>query len=246
MKLKKRQLASAVTLATAISAVTVPASVASAAAVAPVHGTVQVWVNPSNGGAGPVNLTGAIGDAGLAVPATSLGHIVHGSNHQRGLPLLGAHQRLDSGQPHVVQQGGQLQRRSHCLQQVQLLHCCLREGPLSVCARHWCICRYFRDRRADLHICRHGSNEDRKWHLQLEREPHWPWWWLQCHLRVWYRHAAVALPRGREEQLVALPRHHLLLRSGCGLQVGRRAKRAANGLHSSPNVVGSEDSVAAG
>ncbi len=80
MKLKKRHLATAVTLATAISAVTVPASVASAATVAPVHGTVQVWVNPSNGGAGPVNLTGAIGDAGLAVPATSLGHIVHGSN----------------------------------------------------------------------------------------------------------------------------------------------------------------------
>ncbi len=80
MKVRKRHLTSAITLATAISAVIVPASVASAATAAPVHGAVQVWVNPSNGGAGTVNLTGAIGDAGIAAPANSLGHIVHGPN----------------------------------------------------------------------------------------------------------------------------------------------------------------------
>ena len=203
MKLKKRHLATAVTLATAISAVTVPASVASAATVAPVHGTVQVWVNPSNGGAGPVNLTGAIGDAGLAVPATSLGHIVHGSNTNADYRFLELTKGWILGQPHAVQQGGQ-QRRSHCLQQVQLLHCCLRERPPPVRAWHWCICRHFRDRRADLHICRHGS-QDRKRHLQLEREPHRPWWWLQCHLRVWYRHAAVARPRGRGRAIRSPP-----------------------------------------
>ena len=45
----------------------------------PVHGTVQVWVNPSNGGGGTINLTGALGDAGIAEPANSLGQIVHGS-----------------------------------------------------------------------------------------------------------------------------------------------------------------------
>jgi hypothetical protein len=79
MKLTKGHLARALTLAAATSAIAVPASVASAATVGPVHGVVQVWVSPSNGGA-PVNLTGAIGDAGLAVPTDSLGHVVHGSH----------------------------------------------------------------------------------------------------------------------------------------------------------------------
>lgn len=87
MKLTRRHLASALTLATAIYAVTAPASVASAATVAPVHGTIQVWVTPGNF-ATPVNLTGAIGDAGLAVPANSLGHTVHGSHPNADYRLL--------------------------------------------------------------------------------------------------------------------------------------------------------------
>ena len=79
VRLNGKYITGAAALVTAIGAMTLPTSVASAATMAPVHGTVQVWVNPSDGGGGTVNLTGALGDAGIAEPANSLGHIVHGS-----------------------------------------------------------------------------------------------------------------------------------------------------------------------
>jgi hypothetical protein len=53
-----------------------------------VHGTVQVWVNPGNGNGGTVNITGAIGDAGLAEPANSSGQIVRGPNNNTNYRLL--------------------------------------------------------------------------------------------------------------------------------------------------------------
>jgi hypothetical protein len=79
VRLSKRYATGAAAFVTAIGAATLSTPPASAATM-PVaaHGTVQVWVNPSNGGGGTVNLTGALGDAGLAEPANSLGHIVHG------------------------------------------------------------------------------------------------------------------------------------------------------------------------
>ncbi len=79
MRLKRKHITGTAALVTAIAAVTLPTSVASATTMTPVHGTVQVWVNPSNGGGGTINLTGALGDAGIAEPANSLGQIVHGS-----------------------------------------------------------------------------------------------------------------------------------------------------------------------
>ena len=85
MRLNRNRMTAAVALVTVVGAATFPASVASASAasattMAPVHGTVQVWVNPGNGGGGTVNLTGALGDAGVAEPANSLGQIVHGTD----------------------------------------------------------------------------------------------------------------------------------------------------------------------
>ena len=55
MRLNRNHMTAAVALITAVGAATFPASVASASAasattMAPVHGTVQVWVNPGNGG----------------------------------------------------------------------------------------------------------------------------------------------------------------------------------------------------
>ena len=82
MKLSKKYVASAAALAAAIGTLTLPAAGASAAAMmpSPVHGSVQVWVNPGNGNGGTVNLTGAIGDAGTAQPANSLGKILSGAS----------------------------------------------------------------------------------------------------------------------------------------------------------------------
>ena len=82
MRLSKKHMTAAA-LVTAIGMAALPATPASAATatatVTPVHGTIQVWVNPGNGNGGVVNITGAIGDAGVAEPANSLGQIQHGS-----------------------------------------------------------------------------------------------------------------------------------------------------------------------
>ena len=75
----RKCMTAAAAFVTAVGAVVLPTSGASATTMRAVHGTVQVWVNPGNGGGGTVNLTGAIGDAGLAEPANSLGQVVHGS-----------------------------------------------------------------------------------------------------------------------------------------------------------------------
>jgi hypothetical protein len=80
VRLSNKYMTGAAALLTAIGAATLCAPVASAATVPAVHGTIQVWVNPGNGGGGTVNLTGALGDAGIAEPANSLGQIVHGAS----------------------------------------------------------------------------------------------------------------------------------------------------------------------
>jgi hypothetical protein len=80
VRLTNKYMAGAAALVTAIGVATLPASEGSATTVAPVHGTVQVWVNPSNGGGGTINLTGALGDAGIAEPTNAHGQVVHGPN----------------------------------------------------------------------------------------------------------------------------------------------------------------------
>ncbi len=88
MRLSKMYMTGAAALVIAVGAVALPTSAVSAATMPPVHGAVQVWVNPSNGGGGTVNLTGAIGDVGIAEPANSLGQIVHGSQDNANYRLL--------------------------------------------------------------------------------------------------------------------------------------------------------------
>lgn len=88
MRLSKKYMTGAAALVTAIGAMSLPTSAASAATMPPVHGTIQVWVNPGNGGGGTVNLTGAIGDAGIAEPANALGQIVHRSQGNANYRLL--------------------------------------------------------------------------------------------------------------------------------------------------------------
>lgn len=88
MRLSNKYLPGAAALVIAIGTVISPMSGALAATVPPVHGTVQVWVNPGNGNGGTVNLTGAIGDAGTAEPANSLGQIVHGAKGNANYRLL--------------------------------------------------------------------------------------------------------------------------------------------------------------
>jgi hypothetical protein len=84
----RKCMTAAAAFVTAVGAVVLPTSGASATTMRAVHGTVQVWVNPGNGGGGTVNLTGAIGDAGLAEPANSLGQVVHGSRANAQYRLL--------------------------------------------------------------------------------------------------------------------------------------------------------------
>jgi hypothetical protein len=59
VRLTNKYMAGAAALVTAIGVATLPASEGSATTVAPVHGTVEVWVNPSNGGGGPSVMPGS-------------------------------------------------------------------------------------------------------------------------------------------------------------------------------------------
>jgi hypothetical protein len=80
VRLSHKYVTGTAALVTVIGGVTLPASQVLAATMAPVHGAVQVWVTPRNDGGGTINLTGALGDAGIAEPANSSGQVVHGPN----------------------------------------------------------------------------------------------------------------------------------------------------------------------